>query len=128
MAKLWKLWASVAAVLLIGLGVVVISIWAKGRDEPASEARLPGDFEPAGSAVLACRELVEGQQTKLLSDLLRAAIDRVTPTLLIDRPSDQVAVQNTLAEDGIDAAKVRFLRSAHDSSRIAQYGPFWVER
>src|SRR5438552_3531794 len=120
MAKLWKLWGSVAAVVLIGLGVLVISIWAKGRDEPAPEARLPGDFEPAGTIVIACRELVEGQQTKLLSDLLLSAADRAQSVLLIDRPSDQLAVQDALAQEEIDSTKLRFLRSPHESSRIGQ--------
>ncbi len=129
MAKSWKLWAGVgAAVLLIGGGALALVSWANGRGEPAPEARLPADFEPAGTVVLACHELVEKPHVKTLAELVQAVGDRESLVLLASRLGEQFAVRNALAQFEIDTTKVRFLESPHESSRIGQYGPFWVER
>jgi agmatine/peptidylarginine deiminase len=48
--------------------------------------------------------------------------------LLTSRPGEEHAIRNALARAEIDAAGLRFLPSPHESSRIGQYGPLWVER
>ncbi len=129
MAKSWKLWAGAgAAVLVVALGVLALVSWANGRGEGEAEARLPADFEPAGTVVLACRDLAERPQARLLAELVRAATGRATPLMLSSRPAEELAVRTALAQAEIDDAPLRFLESEHESSRIGHYGPFWVER
>jgi agmatine/peptidylarginine deiminase len=127
--KSWKLWAGVgAAVVFVAVGVVVLASWAKSAAEPEPEARLPGDFEPAGAMVLACHELVTSQQTKLLAELLRAAAGKTPAVLLANQKSQELAVRNALVGFEMDVSRFRFVQAAHESSRIGRYGPLWVDR
>jgi agmatine/peptidylarginine deiminase len=117
MTKSWKLWAGVSsAVLLMGACALVLASWTRARQQPAPLGRL-----------LACHELVEAQQMKLLAELIQAAGD--VPTVLLSaRSSEELALRNALPSYEIDVAKLRFLQVPHESSRVGQYGPFWVER
>jgi hypothetical protein len=129
MAKSWKLWTVVGAALaLLTAGALLLTSWAKDAKEPVPEGRLPGDFEPAQSVVLACHELVEGQQVKLLTELLEAADAKTPVVLLANGASQELTVRNLLTQLDADTAQLRFLRAAHDSSRIGHYGPLWIER
>jgi hypothetical protein len=129
MVKRWKLWAGVGAALaLVATGAILLANWAKDTQEPMPEGQLPGDFEPAGAVVLACHELVEGQQVKLLTEILQAAAGKTPVVLLANRANEELAVRNILAQLEVDAAGLRFLRAAHDSSRIGHYGPLWIAR
>lgn len=129
MPKSWKLWAGAgAAVLLIAAGGLALVTLAKGHGEPEPEGRLPADFEPAGTVVLACHDLVEKPQARLLVDLVQATNGRATPLVLTGRPGEELAIRTVLAQAEIDDAPLRFLESPHESSRVGQYGPFWIER
>src|SRR5262249_36053373 len=48
--------------------------------------------------------------------------------LLIDNGGDQRTVQDKLTREELDAGKLQFFQSPHDSSRIGHFGPFWVQR
>jgi len=128
MTKSLRLWILISAALsLITVGVVVIAS-VVNRSEPPLEARLPGDFEFPGTLVLACRELIEGQQYQTLAEILRAAEGKTPVLLLANNPGEQFAIRNNLGPLDIDITKLQFLKAAHESSRIGQYGPLWVER
>jgi hypothetical protein len=120
MSKSWKLWAGAGAVVLvIAAGALALATWAKGRGEPEPEGRLPADFESAGTVVLACHDLVEKPQARLLAELVQATNGRATPLFLTGRPGEELAIRTALAQAEIDDRPLRFLEWSRRTSRRA---------
>jgi agmatine/peptidylarginine deiminase len=110
-----------------GLGLAIWLTRAADGTSAVADARLVADFEPVGAVVLAGHELAL-QTPDALAELVEALAGHVPVILLTNDQRDFAAADNALAPLDLKPGQVRFLKAAHDSSRIGHYGPLWITR
>jgi len=92
---------------------------------PASQFRLPGDFEKHRAIVLASGWLAR-EAPAVLADVVKQTTPRSPVVGLVSTPRDRELASRVLTERGLSPNRVRFLEVPMNTGWVRDFGPIFV--